>query len=207
VLRTQLLDSTRGRIVNLLRNGGLTADDLSSRLTLTTNAIRDHLAKMERDGVVRRAGQRPGTTRPAYVFELTTEIEQLLSQAYFPVLTHLVRVFASTVSPEQVNALMRQVGKSLAADLSPKRRPASTRSRVVLASRVLNKQLGAVTHVEANGTYVIRGSSCPLAALTGKHPSVCLAVESLVSEVVGRPAQECCDRSARPRCCFTINRS
>ena len=207
MLKTELFDSTRGRIVSLLRQGGLTADDLSSRLELTTNAIREHLAKMERDGVVRRAGQRPGTTRPAYVFELTAEIEQLLSQAYLPVLTHLVRAFASTLSLEQVNALMRKVGKSLAADLAPKRRPASIRSRVVVASRLLNAQLGALTHVEANGAYVIRGSSCPLAALTGKHPSVCLAVESLVSEVVGRPAQECCERSGRPRCCFTIDRS
>ncbi len=206
MLRPQLLHSTRGRIVSLLRQGGLTAEDLSSRLKLTTNAIREHLAKMERDGLVRRGGQRPGTTRPAYVFELTAEIEQWLSQAYLPVLAHLVDACASTLPGEQVNALMRQVGRNVAAGVSPKRKPASIRSRIVLASRLLNAQLGAVTHVETNGAYVIRGRSCPLAALTGKHPSVCLAVESLVSDVVGRPAQECCDRSARPRCCFTIER-
>ena len=206
MLKTQLLDSTRGRIISLLRQGSLTADDLSARLELTTNAIREHLAKMERDGVVRRGGQRPGTTRPAYVFELTAEIEQWLSQAYLPVLTHLIDVFARSLPPEQVNDLMRQVGRSVAAAVAPRRKPASTRSRVVLASRVLNAQLGAVTHVETNGAFVIRGSSCPLATLTGKHPSVCLAIETLVSELVGRPAQECCDRSARPRCCFTIRR-
>ena len=87
ILRKQLLDSSRGRIVALLRTGGLTADDVATRLGLTRSAIRAQITAMERDGVVRRAGQRPGTTRPSHVFELTPEVEQLLSSAYLPLLT------------------------------------------------------------------------------------------------------------------------
>ena len=45
---------------------------------------------------------------------------------------------------------------------------------------------------------------CPLAALTGKHPGVCLAMESFVAEVVGAHVRECCDRTQRPQCCFEI---
>ena len=51
---------------------------------------------------------------------------------------------------------------------------------------------------------MIRGAGCPLAALTGKHPAVCLAMESLVTEVVGVEVTECCDRTERPKCCFEI---
>jgi predicted ArsR family transcriptional regulator len=206
MLRKQLLDSSRGRIVTLLQHGGRTADDLSSKLGLTTNAVREQLAGMEQDGVVRRTGQRPGTTRPSYIFELTPEVEQLLSQAYIPLLTQLVRVFAEGLPAHQVDALMRQAGKGLADELSPRKRAAGIRSRVAFASQLINEHLGAVTHVETNGNYVIRGVACPLAALTGKHPSVCLAMESLVAEVVGSSVHECCDRSARPRCCFEISR-
>jgi DeoR family transcriptional regulator, suf operon transcriptional repressor len=68
----------------------------------------------------------------------------------------------------------------------------------------MNEQLGAVTHVEGNGGYTIRGAACPLAALTGKHPAVCLAMESLLTDVIGAPVHECCDRTERPRCCFEI---
>jgi hypothetical protein len=32
-------------------------------------------------------------------------------------------------------------------------------------------------------------------------------MESLVSEIVGADAHECCDRSERPRCCFEITKS
>src|SRR5687767_15852519 len=91
MLRHQLLDSSRGRIVTLLRGGPSTADDIASKLALTRSAVRAQLTGMERDGVVRRAGQRAGTTRPSHVFELTPEVEQLLSIAYIPLLTNLIR--------------------------------------------------------------------------------------------------------------------
>ena len=206
MLRQQLLDTSRGRIVTLLQRGALTVDDIAAELAITANAVRAQITAMERDGVVRRVGRRPGVTRPFHVFELTPEVEQLLSQAYLPLLTQLVQVFANALPPEQVEALMRTAGKGLARDL-PSGKPtvgASLRSRVTAASELLNKHLGAVTHVEGNGGYVILGAGCPLAALTGKHPAVCLAMESLVTEVVGVDVSECCDRTGRPKCCFEI---
>jgi predicted ArsR family transcriptional regulator len=207
VLRKQLLDTTRGRIVSLLQAGGLTSDDIASKLGLTPSAIRVQITAMERDGVVRRVGTRPGTTRPSHVFELTPELEQLLSKAYIPLLTHLVAVFAEKLPADQVDALLRRAGRGLARELSRGRRlTGSLRSRASLASEMMNEHLGATTHVEGNGTIVLRGVSCPLAALTGKHPGVCLAMESLVAEIVGMRVHECCERDNRPRCCFEIER-
>src|SRR5687767_15627031 len=118
MLRHQLLDSSRGRIVTLLRGGPSTADDIASKLGLTRSAIRAQLTGMERDGVVRRAHQRPGTTRPSHVFELTHEVEQLLSSAYLPFLGQLVRVFAEALPAHQLEKMLREAGKRLADELS-----------------------------------------------------------------------------------------
>jgi len=104
MLRKQLLDTSRGRIVSLLQRGPLTVDDIAAKMGLTTNAVRVQITGMERDGVVQRAGQRPGTTRPSSIFELTSEVEQLLSRAYIPFLTRLVRVFADAFPPDQVDS-------------------------------------------------------------------------------------------------------
>jgi predicted ArsR family transcriptional regulator len=205
MLRQQLLDTTRGRIVGLLQRDNLTVDEIATKLSLTPNAVRAQLTAMERDGLVQRAGRRPGATRPSHVFELTAEVEQLLSQAYVPFLSHLVRVFAGALPGKQVNRLMRKVGKGLAQELLLDARPSGTlASRVTAASELLNKQLGAVTYAEINGSYVIRGVACPLAAISGKHPAVCLAMESLLAEVIGATVHECCDRGGRPKCCFEI---
>jgi predicted ArsR family transcriptional regulator len=205
ILRQQLLDTSRGRIVALLRVGGLTADDIAGTLRLTRSAVRIQITAMERDGVIRRAGKRPGTTRPSHIFELTPEVEELLSKAYIPLLTQLVSVFADALPAQQIEALLRRTGKALAKELSRgKRLTGSLQARATAASRILNDDLGATTHVERNGKVIIRGVGCPLAALTGKHRGVCLAMESLVTEVVGATVTECCERSDRPRCCFEI---
>ena len=207
LLRKQLLDTSRGRIVTLLQAGPLTADDIATKMNLTRSAVRVQITAMERDGVVRRAGMRPGTTRPSHVFELTPDVEQLLSKAYIPLLTQLVGAFAEALPTHQMVALLRRAGKGLARDLAQgKRLAGSLRSRVAMASHMMNQHLGALTHVEANGRYVIRGIGCPLAALTGKHPGVCLAMESFVTDVIGAPARECCERTGRPKCCFEIHR-
>jgi predicted ArsR family transcriptional regulator len=204
-LRQQLLDTSRGRIVSLLRTGGMTADDVASQLGLSRAAIRVQFSAMERDGVVRKQGKRPGTTKPSHVYELTPEIEQLLSKAYLPLLTQMLKVFAEALPTEQLEALLRRTGSELANELRPARRiSGSLKARATTASEMMNEHLGALTRVEGNGEIVIRGAGCPLAALTGKHPGVCLAMESLVSEIVGVSVRECCDRVARPQCCFEI---
>jgi DeoR family transcriptional regulator, suf operon transcriptional repressor len=207
MLRQQLLDTSRGRIVTLLRTGGLTADDIATTLGLTPSAVRIQITAMERDGVVKNVGKRSGTTRPSRVYELTPEIEQLLSNAYVPLLTHLVDVFAAVLPAPQLETLLRRTGRELAQELLGKRRVSGKlTSRVAAASELLNQHLGALTHVESNGAIVIRGAGCPLAALTGKHRGVCLAMESAVTEIVGVPVRECCDREQRPRCCFEVER-
>jgi predicted ArsR family transcriptional regulator len=206
-LRQQLLDTSRGRIVALLRTGGLAADDIARKLGLTRSAVRAQMAAMERDGVVHRVGKRPGTTRPFHVFELTPEVEQLLSKAYLPLLTQLVRVFSGALPADQVESLLRATGRGLADELSRGMRlPRGLKSRVAVVSEMMNEYLGAMTHVEANGEIVIRGAGCPLAALTGKHPGVCLAMESMIAAILGAPVRECCDRDYRPHCCFVVQR-
>ncbi|MGH9173837.1 MAG: hypothetical protein ACRD1H_05750, partial [Vicinamibacterales bacterium] len=142
--------------------------------------------------------------RPSRVFELTPEVEQLLSRAYIPLLTHLVDVFANRLPSRQLDALLREAGRKLAHDLSPGRAFSSLRARAIAASALMNEQLGAVTHLEENGAYIIRGEGCPLSALTGKHPAVCRAMESLVKALVGVSVHECCERTKRPRCCFEV---
>ena len=173
-------------------------------MRLTANAVRVQITGMERDGVVQRAGQRAGATRPSSIFELTSEVEQLLSRAYIPFLTQLVRVFADGLPQDQVEAFFREAGKGMVEALALRKSVSGDlRTRVKMASDLLNDELGAITHVEEN-SLVIRGVACPLAAVTGKHPAVCRAMESLLVEILGAQVSECCDRSERPTCCFEI---
>jgi predicted ArsR family transcriptional regulator len=184
----------------------MTADELANTLGHTNHAVRAQLRAMERDGLVEPAGFRRGTTRPFAIYRLTAQVEQLLSRAYTPFLTRLVHVLASRHDAQEVENVMRDTGCGLAEDMGARIDPGgSFADRVAAASQLLNDELGAATHVEDDAEgFVIRGASCPLSALTGKHPSACVAIESLLAAVVGAQVKECCERDARPSCCFRI---
>ena len=205
ILRSDFLESTRGRIIGVIRRGPAAVDEVAAELGLTGNAVRAQLATLQRDGLVRSAGVRAGATKPAQTYELTPELEQLLSRAYIPLLAQLVRVYAAKTSASEFNAAMRDAGRGLAREL-PARIPSGPLvERVAAACQVMNRELGATASVHReDGALVIRGTGCPLAALTGKHRGVCLAIETMLTELLGARTRECCDRDARPRCCFRV---
>ena len=198
-------EHTRSRVIGVLRAGKATVDDIAGQLGLTGNAVRAQLTSLQRDGLVRTAGTQRGATRPAQLYELTPELEHLLSRAYIPFLTQLIRLFATRQPPGKFNAVMREAGRGLAREVAVEVPKGGLADRVAAVSEVLNRELGATTRVrKEKDAYVIRGSGCPLAALTGKHRGVCLAIETLVSELADASVRECCDRGERPRCCFEV---
>ena len=201
----KFFESTRGRMVTLLRRSGRTVEELARALGLTDNGIRAHLAVLERDGIVRQRGsvrRGSGGGKPAYVYELTVGAEDLFPKAYEPTLRRLLDVLAERLGPEESEALLRSVGRRLVEGRTVPTH--GTRARLEEAVGVLNELGGLAELEEQDGTLVIQGYSCPLAAVTPDHPEVCRLAEALVAEVAGVPVHERCDRSERPRCCFEV---
>jgi predicted ArsR family transcriptional regulator len=117
----RFFESTRGRVVTLLRRAGFTVDELARELDLTDNGVRAHLAVLERDGIVRQRGsvrRSSGGGKPAYVYELTQEGEDLFPKAYEPTLRRLLDVLGERLGPEESEALLRLVGRRLAGEHS-----------------------------------------------------------------------------------------
>ena len=197
----RLISSTRGQIITLLRRSSRTVDELAKALELTDNAVRAHLATLERDGLVQLSGLRRGSGKPAYVYDLTPEGEQLFPKAYGPVLQHVLEVLSERMPSNEVEMLLREVGRRIAArwDIPS----GELRMRLEAAVEVLNELGGMAELEEVEGHSCIRGYSCPLADVAG-HPAVCRLVETMLSELVGVPVQEQCDDDGVPRCCFIV---
>lgn len=198
-------DATRARLLTLLREGTWTVDDLAARLGLTDNAVRFHLAALEREGGVAKAGvQRgPGAGQPATLYSLTRAADEAFSRAYAPVLAACVEELHAIMSGAQLAAFLARVGKRLAGE--KKATGDSLQKRITGASDLLNS-LGGITAVERSGdTYRIVGRACPLAAAVEADHCVCSVVTALVSNVVDAEVRESCDRSGRPKCCFEIS--
>jgi predicted ArsR family transcriptional regulator len=79
----RFLETTRGRILGLLRCQAHSVEELAQALDLTDNVVRAHFSTLERDGMVRSAGVRrgPGAGKPSTVYELPPEAEMVFSRA------------------------------------------------------------------------------------------------------------------------------
>ena len=97
----QFAETTRGRIVTLLRRGQRSVEELAEALGVTDNAVRGQLTALERDGLVTAAGvRRSGTAgKPATVYALASGIDTLFSEAYAPVLAALLHELGDRLPP------------------------------------------------------------------------------------------------------------
>jgi predicted ArsR family transcriptional regulator len=202
----RFFETTRGRVVSLLRRGTRTVDELAEALGLTDNAVRAHLATLERDGLVRQEGVRRGSGagKPATLYGVHPDAERQFSRAYAPVLEAMVAEVAEHLPGDEGDELMRGAARRLA-DAVGRPSGGDVAARVAAVAALLDSWGGAVDVERSQDTLVIVGSGgCPLSAVTAKNALACRAVEALVEELTGAPVSECCERGERPRCRFEV---
>lgn len=198
----RILESTRGRVIQLLRRGESTVNELASALSVTDNAVRAHLLSLERDGLVRQSGKRAGVRKPEVVYALSSDAEQLFPKAYHVLLNLLLNVLNDRLSAPETEEILRDVGKQLA--VLSLGTGSKLEERIEHAVDVLN-QLGGLAEVQVqDGEYSIQGYSCPLGSVAQEHPAICQLAEALLTELVGEPVFNTCDRSGKPKCSFEV---
>lgn len=204
-LDKRFFESSRGRIVNLLRGTTKTVNELADELDLTDNAVRAHLLSLERDGLIRQRGVQRGTRKPHFSYELTPEAESLFPKAYDALLNELIGVLKGRLTPEALDEVLREVGRSLAANADSDRKRDRLETRISKAVSALEAIGGAARLDNEAHKLVIRGDSCPLATAVSAHPEVCRLTEALLAEIIGKKVRERCDREGSPRCAFEIS--
>ena len=194
--------STLGQIITLVRRASRTVEELAQALDLTDNAVRAHLATLERDGLVQQHGRRRSGSKPASLYGLTEAGEDLFAKAYGTVLRQLLEELNERSTVEEVEEVLRSTGRRLVAQWPIPR--GELHARLEVAISVLN-ELGGLAELERrNDTYVIQGYSCPLATVVPGHPEACRLVESLLTELVGVKVEEQCDRNEKVSCRFVV---
>lgn len=199
----RFFESTRGRIVALLRRKSMTVEEMARKLEVTDNAVRAQLASLERDGLVEQSGVRRGSRKPSQSYGLTSEVEPALSRAYVLLLVELVRELAERHTAAELAALLEAVGRRWASHLPTP--VGDIASRMADAAGLLRDLGGDAEFVEEAGQLTIRGYGCPLGRAVQDNPKICAAVESLLTELIGVQVRESCDRTtAAPRCRFVV---
>ena len=143
--RERLFKSTRGKILELLRTRECTVNDLAAELRLTDNAVRAHLASLERDRLVvafrhearlsktpRHICSRPGS-------------RTIVSEGIWATVSLLMSIFSRQIKPRNLRAGMRAAGQAVANEHLRELRGKTRQQRIDAALGVLKELGGAAS--------------------------------------------------------------
>lgn len=197
--------AARLAVLDAVRRGQRTVNALANELGVTDNAVRLHLAALERDGLLGRSGTlRSGRAgQPAAEYDLTEAGELALSRAYAPALTALVTALGARVDPRTLRALLADAGRRLAEQLGSVT-TGSLAERAEACAALLEAMGGSTTVAASRREATITGAGCPLASAVRAEPGTCTMVEALLAKHGNVDVTQECDHGAQPRCRFRI---
>jgi predicted ArsR family transcriptional regulator len=187
-----------------MRSNDRTVKELAKVLGLSTNAVRTHLDRLERDGLVNPSGTRPGTRKPNITYRLTPEAERLFPKMYGPVLRRLLDVLAERLPTKKLDEIVRSAGRSMAAEYRMAVKADKLEKRVAEAIAVLGEGGGACAPEKTDGKFVIRCNDCPLVQVATGHPEICRLLEAMLSELLRVRVKQRCQPEPSPQCVFEV---
>jgi predicted ArsR family transcriptional regulator len=180
----------------------MSIDDLAQALSVTRTAVRQHLAALERDGLVMRGATRPTGRRPEQLHQLTEHGRELFPRQYPLLANLLIGEVAGLLGEEALLALMRQLGRKLAKDLQPE---------VVDEAQIVQHMNAAGYEAEvffrSGGEPQIVAHNCVFHHLAKAHPVVCELDLALIGALGGGEVehQECMLRGGQV-CRFALRK-
>jgi predicted ArsR family transcriptional regulator len=199
----RFFESTRGRIVTLLRRKSLTVNDLASELGLTDNAVRAHLLSLERDGLVVQRGMVKGFRKPHYIYGLSENARELFPRPYGFLFNRLLASLKGALSRAAFVRRLRDVGRAIGNEKTAEV-GSDLNAKLDQAITAIESLGGSAAVVSENGAVLIRSESCPFAEAVAQHPEVCKVTESMLEAIIGAKVNEACDRTSSPKCRFQI---
>jgi predicted ArsR family transcriptional regulator len=177
--------TTRGRIVeSLKRHRTRTAAELAGEHRVTANAIRQHLVRLQRDGLVSERAERIGRTKPTLVYFLTQEGERLFPQRYPLLLNVLLDELHREGGESKLQELFANIGRRSARRHAARFDGKDFPDRVAELARFLRER-GVVVEYEKTPTgFAFREFNCPFRDTVASHPEICTMVHTLMGEIL-----------------------
>ena len=180
---------TREQILALLRRRGpTTAAELSQALGIGAVGVRQHLALLDRDGLVRASGVRRGVGRPSHLYTLTPEAEALFPKRYDRLVMDALAFVEAQGGAEAIDQLFamrrRQLTEQYAPRIAGKRRD----EQVAELAAILTEQ-GYMCEYEQlpDGGFALIEHNCPVDCVARDYHQACEHELKLYEDVLGIP--------------------
>ena len=182
----RLFATTKGKIVTeLRRRRSATAVDLAESFGISTNAVRQQLLTLERDGYVVEKSVRRGPTKPTFEYSLAPAADALFPQRYDKMLNAVLSEVRESFGVPGLETVLGKLGDRAAAKYRAKLTATDVKGRTYELAALLRENGVEADVIEgADGGIELREHHCPYGQTVGAHPEMCSIIHTVLTETV-----------------------
>jgi len=182
----EFTEADRPAILDLLKiHGPTNAPALAKFRSVTLTAVRQQLAMLQREGLVRVRTEKRKLGRPTHLYELSDKAEGLFPQGYGPFALALLRQLRDVDGEKKIDQLFDRRTRALIATYRKRLAGMSVPEKWRELAKIRDNE-GYMAQAGAKG----KGLSehhCPIAAIAREFPQVCRFEKKLFEAVIGKP--------------------
>lgn len=187
---------------------GLTVEALTAALGISRNAIRQHLASLERVGWVAKGKRRASGGRPEQLYVLSEVGHELFPRQYSWFSELLLDMIKKSAGNDrlatQLAEMGRVVGDSLRTQMDPKAKPAERLAAVTKKMVELGYDASATTDATQP---VIEAQNCVFHQIAIRSPEVCRFDLAMLETAMGaRVEHRACMAKGDAKCRFVFGK-
>lgn len=174
---------------------GLTVDELSRKLEVTRNAVRQHLASLENDGLIEPGISRPSGGRPEQLYVLSDKGKEMFPRQYSWFAELVIESIRDEAGEGVLNARLGRMGERIGDQLLAQGAVESNPQKQVEKLSGIMQEMGYNTHGVSviDSEPVIEADNCVFHNLAMKNPDICRFDLAMMARFTGSTIdhQEC----------------
>ncbi len=157
----------------LKHKAGLTVDELSAQLAITRNAVRQHLAAMENDGLVKKGVTRASGGRPEQLYVLTDKGHECFPRHYAWFAQLLIESVQREAGADGLGERLTAMGEHVGKQLRAQHPDLASRGEKVQKMAEIMEQLGYDARNTDGDKTAIEADNCVFHTLALTNQNIC----------------------------------
>jgi predicted ArsR family transcriptional regulator len=193
---------SRSEILRLLKKAELSIEDLSSELNISPTAVRQHLAVLMGDGLIKKTAAKKGMGRPKFVYFLTEKAEGFFQKAYSQLAERMIEEVIEKMGVDGARKMMWKMGARHASYYIDETGGENISENVDVLVEILGEN-GALVELEREGaSIIIKNYNCTQYNLSKKFGTlICEFDKSFISTLLNSRVETVTLIADGSRCC------
>ena len=181
------MQETRSQILKLIKlQYNMTVNELAEALSISSMGVRQHLAILEKEGLVEFQREKPKRGRPVHLYQLTEKGNNLFPLSYESFALNLLQEMGRLDGCGLINKVLRGRVKSHMESYARRLEGKSLAEKVKILTEIRDEEGYMAEFTEDDEDYMLVEHNCPIVSIAEEYPHVCETELALFRRSLGQ---------------------